>query len=40
VPAEAVFQFPGGLSDHLTEQVGDRECVTSQVLLRSPGLSR
>ncbi|MEO6041454.1 MAG: ATP-binding protein, partial [Croceibacterium sp.] len=29
VPAEAVFQFPGGLSDHLREQVGDRECVTS-----------
>jgi topoisomerase-4 subunit B len=30
VPQEAVFQFPGGLSDHLAEQVGDRECVTSQ----------
>ncbi|WP_338446138.1 DNA topoisomerase IV subunit B [Pelagerythrobacter marensis] len=30
VPAEAVFKFPGGLADHLTEQVGDRECVTSQ----------
>jgi topoisomerase IV subunit B len=29
VPAEAVFQFPGGLSDHLTEQLGDRECVTT-----------
>ena len=29
VPAEAVFQFPGGLSDYLAEQVGDRECVTS-----------
>ena len=29
-PAEAVFQFPGGLADHLAEQVGDRECVTSQ----------
>ncbi len=29
VPAEAVFQFPGGLADHLREQVGDRECVTS-----------
>ena len=28
-PAEAVFQFPGGLADHLTEQVGTRECVTS-----------
>jgi topoisomerase-4 subunit B len=30
VPAEAVFQFPGGLADHLTEQVGARDCVTSQ----------
>jgi len=30
VPAEAVFQFPGGLADHLAEQVGARECVTSQ----------
>ncbi|MDR7103279.1 DNA topoisomerase IV subunit B [Croceicoccus sp. BE223] len=29
VPAEAVFQFPGGLADHLREQVGARECVTS-----------
>ncbi|WP_070158090.1 DNA topoisomerase IV subunit B [Sphingobium phenoxybenzoativorans] len=29
-PAEAVFQFPGGLSDHLKEQIGDRECATSQ----------
>jgi topoisomerase IV subunit B len=29
VPAEAVFQFPGGLADHLTEQVGTRECVTT-----------
>ncbi|GGB97977.1 DNA topoisomerase 4 subunit B [Novosphingobium endophyticum] len=30
VPAEATFQFPGGLADHLAEQVGGRECVTSQ----------
>jgi len=30
VPAEAVFQFPGGLSDHLREQLGTRECVTSE----------
>lgn len=30
VPAEAVFQFPGGLADHLTEQLGSRECVTSK----------
>jgi topoisomerase-4 subunit B len=28
-PAEAAFQFPGGLSDHLREQVGARECATS-----------
>ncbi|HSG32966.1 MAG TPA: DNA topoisomerase IV subunit B [Sphingomonadaceae bacterium] len=30
VPQEAVFQFPGGLADHLAEQVGTRECVTAQ----------
>ena len=30
VPAEAVFKFPGGLADHLAEQIGARECVTSQ----------
>jgi topoisomerase-4 subunit B len=30
VPEEAVFQFPGGLADHLAEQVGGRECVTSE----------
>jgi topoisomerase-4 subunit B len=29
-PTEAVFQFPGGLSDHLREQIGNRECATSQ----------
>ncbi|MDO6413461.1 DNA topoisomerase IV subunit B [Sphingomonas sp. BIUV-7] len=28
-PAEAVFQFPGGLSDHLKEQLGTRECATA-----------
>jgi topoisomerase IV subunit B len=28
-PAEAVFQFPGGLADHLREQIGERECATS-----------
>jgi len=28
-PAEAVFQFPGGLADHLREQVGDKETATS-----------
>jgi topoisomerase-4 subunit B len=29
-PAEAVFQFPGGLSDHLREQVGTREAATAE----------
>jgi topoisomerase IV subunit B len=29
-PREAVFQFPGGLSDHLREQVGERECATAE----------
>ncbi|MBD3761431.1 DNA topoisomerase IV subunit B [Sphingomonadaceae bacterium G21617-S1] len=29
-PAEATFQFPGGLADHLKEQIGARECATSQ----------
>ena len=28
-PAEAVFQFPGGLADHLKEQLGARECATA-----------
>ena len=30
VPEEATFKFPGGLADHLAEQVGARECVTAQ----------
>ncbi len=30
VPSEAVFKFPGGLADHLAEQIGTRECVTAQ----------
>ena len=30
IPAEAVFQFPGGLSDHLKEQIGARECATAE----------
>ncbi|MBT0668995.1 DNA topoisomerase IV subunit B [Novosphingobium profundi] len=30
VPTEATFQFPGGLADHLAEQVKGRECVTSE----------
>ncbi len=28
-PAEAVFQFPGGLADHLREQLGTRESATA-----------
>jgi topoisomerase-4 subunit B len=28
-PGEAVFQFPGGLADHLKEQIGNRECATA-----------
>ncbi len=28
-PASATFQFPGGLADHLREQIGERECATS-----------
>jgi len=30
IPAEAVFQFPGGLGDHLKEQIGTRECATAE----------
>jgi topoisomerase IV subunit B len=29
VPQEAVFQFPGGLADHLREQLETRACVTT-----------
>ncbi len=29
VPEEAVFQFPGGLADHLKEQIGDKEVATN-----------
>lgn len=28
-PPEAVFQFPGGLADHLREQIAARECATT-----------
>jgi len=30
VPETAVFQFPGGLADHLREQIGERPCVTNE----------
>ncbi|MBV8688088.1 MAG: DNA topoisomerase IV subunit B [Alphaproteobacteria bacterium] len=29
-PPEAAFQFPGGLADHLKEQIADRACATSE----------
>ncbi|MFL9840955.1 DNA topoisomerase IV subunit B [Sphingomonas sp. ST-64] len=29
-PAEAMFQFPGGLADHLKEQLGTREGATAE----------
>ena len=28
-PEEAVFQFPGGLADHLREEIGERDTATS-----------
>lgn len=34
-PAEAVFQFPGGLADHLREQLGERDCATSEPFVGS-----
>jgi len=42
-PPEAVFQFPGGLADHLKEQIGDRDCATAQFFTGSqdfPGESQ
>ena len=30
-PPEAVFQFPGGLADHLREVIDDRECATADL---------
>src|SRR3546814_4906105 len=29
-PAEAVFQFPGGLADHPKDQIGSRDCATAE----------
>ncbi|PKP93453.1 MAG: DNA topoisomerase IV subunit B [Alphaproteobacteria bacterium HGW-Alphaproteobacteria-16] len=34
-PAEAVFQFPGGLADHLREQLGTREGATAEIFAGS-----
>jgi topoisomerase IV subunit B len=31
VPTQAVFHFPGGLSDHLREQIADRDCATTEL---------
>ena len=45
-PAEAVFQFPGGLADHLREQIGDTRDRDHRALHRParfperPGLGR
>src|SRR5690606_29033339 len=36
VPAEAMFKFPGGLADHLVDQLGTRDCVTAQPFTGSP----
>jgi topoisomerase-4 subunit B len=30
VPESATFQFPGGLADHLREQLGDRAAITAE----------
>ena len=38
-PAEAVFQFPGGLADHLREQLGGRECATADFFAGSQDFS-
>ncbi len=29
-PGDAIFQFPGGLADHLREQINGRECATAE----------
>jgi topoisomerase-4 subunit B len=38
-PAEATFRFPGGLADHLAEQIGGRECVTAEPFAGSQDFS-
>src|SRR5204863_172517 len=38
IPDEAVFQFPGGLADHLREQVEGKETATSARMPRLPGM--
>ncbi len=39
-PAEAVFQFPGGLADHLREQIAGRECATADFFAGSQDFPR
>ena len=39
-PAEAVFQFPGGLADHLKEQVGARDCATADFFAGSQDFAK
>ena len=34
-PAEGIFQFPGGLADHLREQLGERLCATSELFTKT-----
>ncbi len=38
-PTEAVFQFPGGLADHLREQIGTRECATAEAFTGTQSFS-
>ena len=40
VPAEAVFQFPGGLADHLKEQIAGRECATADFFAGSQDFAK
>src|SRR3546814_18945650 len=37
---EAVFQYPGGLSDHLREQIGTGVCATANFLAGQIGNAR
>jgi topoisomerase-4 subunit B len=39
IPADAVFQFPGGLADHLREQIGGRACATADFFAGSQDFS-
>jgi topoisomerase IV subunit B len=39
IPADAVFHFPGGLADHLREQIADRDCATTDLFAGNADLS-